>query len=532
MKRDYEHTRIDRRIKGILLGVIVLALVISLFVVAAIQLYYEKTYSYYLLEASVEDLYNACIGSLDDSMGKGTGDAQSNSQAKESGEPDMDDTDSDDRLMKAVAYRRVGTIGTLLVVDSHSGKIIGSTDNNYVGESLDSTTLLPGKSGEIKKTEATILGKGCYVVSVLVKDYYIIGIYPKEEAGLMPRVSMVLMILLISFIMICIFVVLHKLLKTLIVDSIYDTNRSLAKITAGDLEEKVKVRSSLEFAQLSEGINVTVDRLKQLIAEADARIDEELTMAKTIQQVSLPDSEIFCRSRNDFGLYATMETAKMVGGDFFDFYMLSENVLAVTIADVSDKGIPAAMFMMRAKALLKNLATEGKSLAELVTAANASLWENNGGNMFVTAWIGFIDLQTGNVSYVHAGHTYPVLIRKDGPVFVKQKAEIFIGGIPGAVYHEQKFTMQPGDQLFLYTDGVTEAFGKEEEIYGNERLLSVLSGAAGYGADADMDIRECCKRTCRLVEEDVRRFTEGEAQSDDITMLCVMYHGPQPETEE
>ncbi len=122
----------------------------------------------------------------------------------------------------------------------------------------------------------------------------------------------------------------------------------------------------------------------------------------------------------------------------------------------------------------------------------------------------------------HAGHTCPVLIRKDGPVFVKKKQELFLGGMPGVMYHEQKIVMHPGDQLFLYTDGVNEAANIKEEQYGNYRLLSILSGAGK--CDGETDIRECCRQTCRLVEEDVKRFSDGAVQSDDITMLCIAYN--------
>ncbi len=518
MKKTNDKVQIAKRIRGILISVILLALIVSLLIVFPAQIYVERTYVYQLLETYVEDLYKDSIEAYKNPVHNETGYAQtegggSNSQYSEP---------MNYWFMNVVKNRRVGVIGALVIVTADEKKIIGSTDSIYIGEYMDMTGVFSDRPGEFTRSEPEILGEPCYAVSVLVGDHYLLGIYPKEEAGWMSVFSTVLMTGIFAIILLCMFFVLRKLLKKYVVDGIYAINSSLMKITEGDLEEKADVRTSTEFASLSDGINVTVDRLKMLIAKANAKIDEELETARMVQKISLPDPEKFCSSRRDFGLYACMETAKMVGGDFYDFYMLSDHLLAVTIADVSDKGIAAALFMMRAKALLQDLAKSGMGIAELMTQANRSLWENNEGNMFVTVWIGFIDLSNGNVSYVHAGHTCPVLIRHDGPVFVKKKQELLMGGMPGVVYHEQKIVMHPGEQLFLYTDGVNEASDGTGEQYGNQRLLSVLSSAGR--CDGETDLRECCKRTCRLVSEDVKRFSDGAIQSDDITMLCIAYN--------
>ncbi len=424
-------------------------------------------------------------------------------------------------MSDAVRNRRIGINGLYAIADKDY-RIIGSTDDKFNGYIIERTEILPDKDQEPKYSRVRMFDKDCYVVSIMRNNYYYIGGFPVSEAGRFGRLDKILIISMNILMLLCIFIILSRLLNRHVVKGIEEINASLSKITHGDLEEKADVKNSIEFAELSDGINSTVDRLKQMIAEADARIDEELAMANSIQQASLPDCTDEYRDNDAFSLYASMETAKTVGGDFFDFYKLSDHLLVVTMADVSDKGIPAAMFMMRAKAVLKRLAEEGRSVEDMASAANSELWENNEGSMFVTVWIGFIDLDTGRVQYVHAGHTCPVLFGIDGPVFVKQKRQLMMGAMPEVNYQGQEFTLRPGESLFLYTDGVTEAEGEGDELYGNDRLLSVI--AAKHEAYRNSSRKDYCKDICCSVTADVHAFSGEIPQSDDITVLCVRYN--------
>ncbi len=218
-----------------------------------------------------------------------------------------------------------------------------------------------------------------------------------------------------------------------------------------------------------------------------------------------------------------MDTAKQVGGDFYDFFILPGDLLTLVIADVSDKGVPAAMFMMRAKTLIKTYVEQGLPIDEVAVRTNRSLCADNEMEMFVTVWMGFLNLKTGVLQYIHAGHTFPILFGKRGAKEVKQLKELMFGYMPDAKYHTQVLRMKKGDSLFLYTDGVNEAMDPDGEQYGEDRLLKLLSSYTE--PPEDQDDNAFCEAVCRKVSEDIECFTKGAQQSDDITMLCVRWSG-------
>ena len=260
----------------------------------------------------------------------------------------------------------------------------------------------------------------------------------------------------------------------------------------------------------------------RLSAEKE-RIDTELELAAQIQKTSLPSAFPPFPERHDFGLFASMDAAKEVGGDFYDFFLVAEDRLAVVVADVSDKGVPAALFMMRAKAAIKDLVMSELPVDEVMVRVNDELCTGNEARMFVTAWLGILDLRTGNMEYVHAGHTCPVLLRKGAAIYVGGKRDLFLGAVPSLSYCRQELTLGPGDALFLYSDGVTEAFNTNTELYGSDRLADKLKRALSIAPAADAN--EYCKTVCATVRADVATFAEGVEQSDDITMLCVRFMG-------
>lgn len=290
-----------------------------------------------------------------------------------------------------------------------------------------------------------------------------------------------------------------------------------------------KVCAGNEVGRLADGISDMAQEIEDHIrrnkemTEMQARADAELDFARQIQTSAVPSVFPPFPDETSFGLFAMMDTAKQVGGDFYDFFLLPDGKLAVVIADVSDKGVPAALFMMRAKTLIKTYVSSGLSPDKVADLTNRALCEDNEMEMFVTAWIGFLDLKTGVIQYVHAGHTFPAVFGKRGAKSVKRIKELMFGYIADTAFHTQTLRLKKGDSLFLYTDGVNEAMDPDGVQYGEERLLNLLASCAGYTEDTDDNA--FCESVCRRVSEDLERFTKGCPQSDDITMLCVRWNG-------
>jgi hypothetical protein len=205
------------------------------------------------------------------------------------------------------------------------------------------------------------------------------------------------------------FFVVDRLLVSVVSSRINRTNEALQRIVSGDLGARVEYKGTREFRSLSKGINMTVDALNGWIGEAERRMEADLATARKIQLGSLPNRFPAFPDIDRIDLYAAMDPAREVGGDFYDFFELDDHTIAFLIADVSGKGIPGALFMMTAKTEIENRLRDRLSLVEAVTAANAYLCANNEAGMFVTAWIATLDWKTGQVRYVNAGHNYPLL---------------------------------------------------------------------------------------------------------------------------
>lgn len=312
------------------------------------------------------------------------------------------------------------------------------------------------------------------------------------------------------------FVITYILVDGLVVKNLKKVNKDLALISDGNLDVIVDVDKNIEFIELSTGINVTVDALKKYIKEAETRIDKELALAKSIQTSALPSIFPAFPNIESFDIYAFMHPAKEVGGDFYDFYMLDSSRLAFVIADVSGKGIPAAMFMMRSKTLIKTLAERGLEVNEILSKANNSLCSGNEAEMFVTCWMGILDLDTGKLSYSNAGHNPPLIYRNDvGYEYLKSSAGLVLAGLENIKYKYNELTLNPGDRLFLYTDGVVEATNINNELYGDDRLLSYLN------TNNDLLINEVING----IKVELDSFAGEREQFDDITMLSVVYFG-------
>ena len=308
------------------------------------------------------------------------------------------------------------------------------------------------------------------------------------------------------------------LVETLVCRNLKSVNDSLQKIIRGDLNEVVSVRDSAEFSLLSDDINKTVETLKGYIDESERRIEEELKLAAFIQESALP--HIFTFPRNDFEIYALMKPAKQIGGDFYDFFFTDTDKMALVIADVSGKGIPAALFMMRSRTAIANAARQGKSPAEALYEVNNILCEGNSAEMFVTAWIGIIDLETGLMRCANAGHEYPVFCRAGGEYeLVKDQHALVLAAMENVAMKEYTMQMAPGDRIFVYTDGVPEAINKNKVAYGTKRLVDWLN-------TMKTDSEEW---TLKSSYKNIVEFVGDEEQFDDITMLGFTYKGKREE---
>ncbi len=331
-----------------------------------------------------------------------------------------------------------------------------------------------------------------------------------ERARIVPVVAIAsIVILLFATVILSVYMFFRKR----IIAPILRANESLSRIASGDLNEKVLAGGSTEMDALADDINTTVDRLRGYIAEAEHRADAEMAMAKSIQANVLPS--VFPPYPNlvdKIDIFARMITAKEVGGDFYDFYFVGDNKLALIIADVSGKGVPAALFMMRAKATLQGYLKGGMGVVEAVENSNHRLAMRNEANMFVTAWIGVIDLKTGEMEYVNAGHNPPLLKRHDGTVeYLRQKCGPPLAAMDGVHYCKQTIVFEPKDGIVLYTDGVTEATNRNLELYGEERLVATMRSLIG-ARDSEKIIDS--------IVDSVNHFADGVEQADDITVLA------------
>lgn len=414
-------------------------------------------------------------------------------------------------------YNPVGEKGFSIIADVN-GNIVSAPDElsdkkqtGQLGLTVDLNSVEYGKI-----IRQSINDKSYYTMFDHTTGYLVISAVPVSEIfdswffiiGLVTGLTLILLV--------AVFVRINYLTKRLIIRNIQKVNDGLEQISYGRLDTVINVRDNLEFSLLSDGINVTVNTLKGYIAKEARRIDSELDFARSIQESAMPNEFPPFPGRNEFDLFAIMEPAKTIGGDFYDFFLLDERRLAFLIADVSGKGIPAAMFMMKAKAIVKSVAQTQNEACDILTLSNNILSENNEENMFVTLWLGILDVETGYVSFANAGHCAPIIRRADGKCdYLRFRSGLMLGTMPGIRYKKREMKIEPGDAIFLYTDGITEAERSLDVFYGEERLLNVLRNR---GANTASGI-------CDAVKGDVVRFVYGASQSDDLTMLALVYKG-------
>lgn len=425
----------------------------------------------------------------------------------------------DDFVIDVTKNRHVGSTGFVAVCDENLN-LVTNTKRNGMHIStigiIPDEVMLDGKTAtQLYRTniinEETNFSEEYIYAFTFVEGYCIIAAMPFAEAMLMRDASLYTSIFMLILIFAALFIFIYFLIKKVIINNLQKVNGTLSEITGGNLNVKVDVRTNAEFSSLSDDINSTVSTLKKYIAEAAARIDKELEYAKQIQLSALPSD---FPDKEDYSVFAQMIAAKEVGGDFYDFYSFDDNTVFFLAADVSGKGIPAAMFMMKAKTIIKDLSERGLSVNEIFTLANEKLCENNESDMFVTAWIGKFDLSTGKLTFANAGHNPPLIVHADGGCeYLRSRPGFVLAGMEGIMYRENEITLNKGDRIFLYTDGVTEATDKNEALYGEDRLQSYINKNKNLKAE----------ELLLGLKKDIDLFVGEAPQFDDITMLVFDY---------
>ena len=286
------------------------------------------------------------------------------------------------------------------------------------------------------------------------------------------------------------------------------------------MEDEYRTHDEIEvlaesFAMLSGKTLEYISEVQRVTAEKE-RIGAELSLATRIQADMLPSIFPAFPERTEFDIYASMDPAKEVGGDFYDFFLVDEDHLCLFIADVSGKGVPAALFMMAAKIILANNAQMGKTPSQILRDTNSAICANNREEMFVTVWLGILEISTGKLTASNAGHEYPAVKKPDGGFeLLKDRHGFVIGGMDGANYKEYEIDLEPGSKLFVYTDGIPEAVNSDLEQFGTDRMLDALNSSP----------EEHPYEMLKTVRSKVDEFVQDAEQFDDLTMLCLEYRG-------
>ena len=305
-------------------------------------------------------------------------------------------------------------------------------------------------------------------------------------------------------------------------------NRPLRRLSAGvselgsgNFDKNIEIRSKDELGDLASAFNKMMLDLKESIEQRTReqaekeRISAELNVAARLQASMLPCTFPAFPGRTEFDIYASMQPAKEVGGDFYDFFLIDDRTLAIVIADVSGKGVPAALFMVISKTLIRNTVLSGKQPEEVFQKVNKMLCENNEACMFVTAFLAYLDLPSGKLTFVNAGHNPPLRRVKDQFVWLKTKPNFVLAGREDTVYKQHEIILKQDDELFLYTDGITDSMNNKGALFGNSLLLKT----ANKGLDLPLN------EFTLLIKQEIEKFSEGAEQADDITMLALRYNG-------
>ncbi|HOE15794.1 MAG TPA: SpoIIE family protein phosphatase [Syntrophorhabdaceae bacterium] len=385
--------------------------------------------------------------------------------------------------------------------------------------------MLKGEQGVAPMwVKSAVTGKPCWMAYVPIKSSgWSLGVlFPQDElmADITNLNHIVLFLGIAGIVLLAVAVVF-------IARSITGPLRHMAKATehigAGNFDiELPSVKTGDEVGRLSEAISFMRESLKEYISElteataSRERMESELKIAHDIQMSILPKKFPPYPERKEFDIYATIKPAREIGGDFYDFFFIDDEQLCFVIADVSGKGIPAALFMALTKTLIKAKSTMGLTTDKIISRVNEDLCIGNDMSMFVTVFCGILNVKTGAVQYTNGGHNPPLLMKKDGDVaYLGKSGELLVGAMEEAQYTARSIALGEGDSLFLYTDGVTEAMNERNDLFSEERLQKELSEFQDRTVE----------RVVSGVMQKIVEFTGSTPQSDDITMMMITYKG-------
>ena len=376
--------------------------------------------------------------------------------------------------------------------------------------------LVNGKDGNIEIKESTVYNYPVMVLYAPVKDLkWGVGLVCSKEKFVSPlrdlqiKTTSFMLLWLLGLLIIINFICRRSTKPLLDLSKValqYGEGNFEASLPENVTNDEIGVMNGA-FHKMREDLLQHIELVRKAATEKQ-RSQSELEIAQQIQLSALP---VEFPLHEAVEVYAMMTAAKMVGGDFYDFFFIDENHLAVVVADVSGKGIPASLYMMNAKALIRSTAQTGVALADVFFRVNNELCRG-GANMFVTAFMAVLDTQTGQLNYVNAGHNPPCYCNNRGYQMLEVKRNIVLGGIENITFAEETLQMQAGDRMFLYTDGVNEAQNNNGDFYGNERMIKMLNGKLQSPYDVLLSIKK-----------DVAEFAQGAEQSDDLTMLEFIY---------
>ncbi len=373
------------------------------------------------------------------------------------------------------------------------------------------------KYGYIASAYSPVFDSNGEPVAVVGVDVYMPDLQVNMREFLVVVIAAIFLVVLAAILM-CFFFVKRKIVNP--INKIRDTSKRMVENLENEDSIDVSVKTGNEIEELFDSFKEMYGDVKDYIKKLEGvtaekeRIGAELDVAKHIQASMLPCIFPAFPERSEIDIYATMEPAKEVGGDFYDFFMVDDTHLAIVMADVSGKGVPAALFMVIGKTLIKDHTSPGADLGKVFTEVNQLLCESNSEELFITAFEGVLDLVTGEFVYVNAGHEMPFICKAGGDFEpYKIRAAFVLAGMEGMKYRAGSMRLEPGDKIFQYTDGVTEATNVNNELYGMERLGAILNKVKN-GTPHDI---------LPAVKKDIDEFVGEAPQFDDITMLCLEY---------
>jgi len=422
-------------------------------------------------------------------------------------------------IIKSVSQIKPTLNSFALFADKNHDYVIACNDN-YIDE-----TAIVGKSLKEIPWYSENLSKRAYFsyhdkkyipyVKTLDNGMILIVNVPKNELFFILYKHVFALFVLLMFTNLIISILLYIFLKRNINRPIDKLSDIAKRISSGEIDTKITLKKPLEFAQLAQTFNKMTDDIKNITHDRE-RIESELNFAKKIQLSSLPNEFPPFPENSEIDIFADMEPAKEVGGDFYDFYFIDDNKLMFLIADVSGKGVPASLFMMTAKTLINSVAMAETNSVEMVKNINQKICSNNKYGFFITMLVGILDTFSGKVTFINCGHNPPLIKQQNGSFeYKKLPTNIVLGAFDNAEFSLEEYQMNKGDSILFYTDGVTEAVNEKDELYGENRLLNTVNSIKD----------ESIEKIINGIKQNVKEYANGVLQSDDMTMLILKYNG-------